>query len=241
MASFTTTIEPGTAYFERTLAEAASGQAGSTSTAPALKCDLNNVDCSQIGCLAQCGIFDSFENQTNCFVIVELLMPRATDWTPIGPQFHPSERWILTKSAFYLPADTLMRAVHAKSGVVLKDFGAIGKGRRALVLEAGACRSVTHGGDDDDDTTFQNSDFQSVKCYRSGASAAQVAVSIAVLVVAALVMLGVGAFVVFSQKQTSSSPLSVSWASQRAPQWAPPSSAGPSRSTAAEIFELLNS
>lgn len=136
----------------------------------ALKCDLNAIDCKQAGCLGKCGILDSFENQTYCSVIVSILLPGSTEWVPLGPAFAPGERWVLTRAAFFLPADSQLRAIHAQSGAIIKEFGTLGAQRRSLVLEIGDCHRSTHGGDDSDDWTFRNTDFQRCVTYRGDTS-----------------------------------------------------------------------
>jgi hypothetical protein len=139
-------------------------------TPSSLTCDINNIDCKQVGCLGKCGILDSFENQTFCTVIVSILLPGSTEWVPLGPAFAPGEKWVLTDAAFYLPADSRLRAIHAQTGGVIKDFGTLGAQRRSFVLPVGECNRSTHGGDDNDDWTFRNTDFQRCLTYRGDAS-----------------------------------------------------------------------
>lgn len=185
------------------LVNEASLQSG-VAAAAAPPCDPQNIDCSQPGCLSRCGILDGFQNLTNCNVNLEISTQRGpkadksnnadTQWTLLLPTFRPGGVYSSRNAAAYFPESTQFRVVHALSGQVLQSYGAIGTGRRTLVLDAGACSSIVHGGDDDIDTTFRNTDFQNLGCY-SGASEksafGEAVLTIALAVIAVATMVGV--------------------------------------------------
>lgn len=201
-------------------ASSQSGLPAAVSNAAATQsCDPANIDCSRLGCLSKCGILDGFENLTNCNVNLEISTQRGpkadnsdgadTQWTLLLPTFRPGGVYSSRNAAAYFPESTQFRVVHALSGQVLQSYGAIGTGRRTLVLDAGSCSSIVHGGDDDIDTTFRNTDFQKLGCYAgtSGASGIGEAVlTLALAVIAVGTMVGVLAVWSPSTFKSSASP-----------------------------------
>ncbi len=102
----------------------------------------SHVDCTAPLCLPQCGIVQWFNNFSTCTVALEFALPGTSTWSALGP-FAPGARLQLGTGALYFPRATRLQVVESSTGRVIKDFGQLGAGRRALYVDTGDCAEAS--------------------------------------------------------------------------------------------------